>query len=451
MAESAMKSPDTRSDSPSGEETPVATVTSLSYDGRGVTRLDGKAVFIVGALPGETVRFRYLRRQKRYDDGEMVEILESSQNRVTPPCPHYGACGGCDLQHLQPDLQLEAKQQILAEQLERLGKVKPESWLAPITGPAFGYRRRARLGVRLISSAGGVVVGFRRKNKSFLENLETCLVLDPKVSALLPALRELISGLSCPDRIPQLEVAVGSNAAALVFRHLVPLTYEDREKLAAFGEGHDIRIYVQPGRPDSVAPLWPAAPGPLVYRIPAFDVEIRFEPADFIQINDAVNNAMVGRVIELLEPTADDAVLDLFCGLGNFTLPLARRAGRVLGVEGEKELIERARANARLNKMMNVEFVHADLYRESSGAAWSKFPANKLLLDPPRSGAIEAIKSLAEPLPSRIVYVSCYPATLARDSEYLVQVLGYRLAAAGVMDMFPQTSHVESMALFVKS
>ncbi|MCR4300487.1 MAG: 23S rRNA (uracil(1939)-C(5))-methyltransferase RlmD [Sulfuricaulis sp.] len=432
------------------DDTAVAKVTSFTHDGSGVARLDGKAVFIEGALPDETVRFRYLQRRKRYDTAELVEILEPSPNRVTPPCPHYGACGGCDLQHLRPDFQLQVKQQILAEQLERLGKVQPESWLAPITGPAFGYRRRARLGVRLIPSAGGVVVGFRHKNKTFLENLETCLVLDQRVAVLLPALRELISGLSCPNRIPQLEVAVGSNAAALVVRHLVPLTVEDREKLAAFGEGHDIRIYLQPSRPDSVAPLWPAAPEPLFYRIPAFDVDIRFEAADFIQINDAINNAMVGRVVELLELSSNDAVLDLFCGLGNFTLPLARRAGRVLGVEGEASLIERARANAQLNKIKNVEFVRADLYRKSSGAAWDHFPANKLLLDPSRSGAIEAIKSLAEPLPSRIVYVSCYPATLARDSEYLAQILGYRLAAAGVMDMFPQTNHVESMAVFTR-
>ena len=450
MAASAMKSPDPHSDSPPSAENPVARVTSLSHDCRGVARLDGKAVFIDGALPGETVRFRYLRRQKRYDTGEVVEILEPSPDRVTPPCPHYGTCGGCGLQHMRPEVQLQSKQQILSEQLERLGKVKPESWLSPITGPAFGYRRRARLGVRRVPSSG-VVVGFRQKNKSFLADLETCLVLEPEVSALLPALHELIDGLSCPDRIPQIEVAGGMNASALVIRHLVPLTYEDRERLAAFGEHHDVRIYLQPGRPDSVVPLWPAAPEPMYYRIPDFEVDIRFEPADFIQINDAVNNAMVERVVELLELSSNDAVLDLFCGLGNFTLPLARRAGRVMGVEGEKALIERARANAQLNKMMNVEFVHADLYRKSSGTAWNHFPANKLLLDPPRSGAIKAIKSLAEPLPSRIVYVSCYPGTLARDSEYLVQFLGYRLAAAGVMDMFPQTNHVESMALFIKS
>ena len=450
MAVPAMKRSAPHSESPSSEATPVVTVVSLSHDGRGVARLDGKAVFIEGALPGETVRFRYLERRKRYDTGQLVEILEPSPNRVAPPCPHYGTCGGCDLQHLRPEVQLQAKQQILAEQLERLGKVKPESWLAPITGPALGYRRRARLGARLVPSDGGVIIGFRQKNKSFLANLETCLVFEPKVSALLPALHTLIAELSCPDRIPQIEVAVGSNAAALVFRHLVPLTDEDRERLAVFGERHDIRIYLQPARPDSITPLWPVNPEPLFYRIPAFDVEIRFEPADFIQINSAVNNATVKQAINLLEPAPTDSVLDLFSGLGNFTLPLARLAGRVLGVEGEAALVNRARANAQLNQITNVEFVSADLYRESSDTPWAGFKPNKLLLDPPRGGAMEAIKSLAEPLPSRIVYVSCYPATLARDSEYLVHVLGYRFAAVGVMDMFPQTSHVETMALFTR-
>lgn len=450
MAVPAMKKPAPHAESLSGDETPVATVTAFSHDGRGVARLDGKAVFIEGALPGETVRFRYLERRKRYDTGQLAEILDPSPDRVTPPCPHYGSCGGCDLQHLRPEVQLQAKQQILAEQLERLGKVKPESWLAPITGPALGYRRRARLGVRFVPSEGGVIIGFRRKNKSFLANLETCLVLEPRVSALLPALHVLIAELSCPDRIPQIEVAVGSNAAALVFRHLVPLTEDDRERLAAFGEHNDIRIYLQPARPDSIVALWPADPEPLFYRIPAFDVEIRFEPADFIQINGAVNNATVEQAVNLLEPAPTDSVLDLFSGLGNFTLPLARRAGRVLGVEGEAGLVSRARANAKLNQISNVEFISADLYKESSSTPWADFKANKLLLDPPRGGAMEAIKSLTEPLPSRIVYVSCYPATLARDSEYLVHVLGYRFAAAGVMDMFPQTSHVETMALFVK-
>lgn len=439
-----------RNEPPPGAETLTATVTSLSHDGRGVARIDGKTTFIEGALPGETVRLRYRQRHKRYDEAELAELLAPSPDRVTPPCPHYGACGGCDLQHLSPAAQLQAKQQVVAEQLEHLGRVQPESWLAPVTGPVLGYRRRARLGVRLVPSAGGVVIGFRQKNKSFLTNLETCLVLEPKVSALLPALRTLIVELSCSNRIPQIEVACGANAVALVFRHLVPLTEDDRGRLAAFGEHNDIRIYLQPSRPDSIAPLWPADPEPLNYRIPGLDVDIRFEPADFIQINDAVNAATVAQAISLLELAPTDNVLDLFCGLGNFTLPLARRAGQVLGVEGEAGLVSRARANAQLNRITNAEFISTDLYKESSDAPWAGFRPDKLLLDPPRGGAIEAIKMLAEPLPLKIVYVSCYPATLARDSEYLVHVLGYRLAAAGVMDMFPQTSHVETMALFVK-
>lgn len=430
-------------------ESPDVAVTSLSHDGRGVARLDGKAVFIEGALPGERVRFRYLERRKRYDSGEVVEIIEPSPNRVAPPCPHYGRCGGCDLQHLRPQTQLQVKQQILAEQLDHLGKVEPESWLAPITGPALGYRRRARLGARLVPGEG-VVIGFRQRNKSFLANLDTCLVLEPKVAALLPELRALIGELSCRDRIPQIEVAVGNNAAALVLRHLVPLTEPDKGLLSAFGRRHDIRIYQQPDRPNSIAALWPANPEPLFYRLSGFDVEIRFEPANFIQINSAMNAAAVEQAIRLLAPQPDEAVLDLFCGLGNFTLPLARHARQVLGVEGEKPLVERARENARLNNIGNVEFIAADLHRENTAPVWANFKADKLLLDPPRGGAMEAIKSLLQPLPSKIVYVSCYPATLARDSEYLVHRLGYRLAAVGVMDMFPQTSHVESMALFTR-
>ncbi|MEW6331850.1 MAG: TRAM domain-containing protein [Pseudomonadota bacterium] len=249
-------------------KTPVTHVTSLSHDGRGVARIEGKAVFIEGALPGETVRFRYRERRKRYDTGEVAEILEPSPDRAVPPCPHYGTCGGCDLQHLRLEAQIRIKQQIVAEQLEHIGKVRPESWLAPITGPALGYRRRARLGVRLVPSEGGVVIGFRQRNKSFLANLEACSVLDSKVSALIPELKNLIGELSCSNRIPQIEVAVGADATALVFRHLVPLTDQDRVSLGAFGQRHDVRIYLQPSRPDSIAALWPADPEPLYYRIP---------------------------------------------------------------------------------------------------------------------------------------------------------------------------------------
>ncbi|MHB8623678.1 MAG: 23S rRNA (uracil(1939)-C(5))-methyltransferase RlmD [Sulfuricaulis sp.] len=436
--------------SPPDGDRVTAIVESLSYDGRGVTHLDGKTVFIDGALPGERVVFRYLDRHRRYDSAELVENLEPSPDRLKPPCPHFGKCGGCDLQHLRPEVQIEAKQRILGEHLTHIGKVRPDVWLAPIIGPTLGYRRRARLGVRFVPAMGGVLIGFRERRKSFLANLNTCLVLEPAVSALMPELHALIDGLSCSNRIPQIEVAVGDENSALVFRHLVPLTARDAELLGAFGQRNGIQIYLQSAGPDSIAALWPAEPAELGYRLPEFDVEIRFRPTDFVQINHAVNRQAVNQAVQLLEVNGDEQVLDLFCGLGNFTLPLARRAKRVLGMEVEPVLIEGARRNANRNGIFNADFVAADLFQPGSVPPWGEFRYDRLLLDPPRSGAIEIIKRLVEPLPHRIVYVSCYPATLARDSEYLVHRCGYRLAAAGVMDMFPQTSHIESMALFVR-
>jgi len=438
------------SGNPAGGDLATATVESLSYDARGVARIDGKTVFIEGALPGERVRFRYFNKYRKYDSGGLMEILEASPDRVTPPCPHFGVCGGCDLQHLRPEAQIRAKQRIVAEQLAHLGKVEPQHWLAPLTGPALGYRRRARLGARHVASQGGMLIGFRERRRSFIANLDTCLVLDPKIAALLPAMRAVIGELSHPDRIPQVEVAVGDGDSALVFRHLVPLQDRDKELLCAFGERHGIQIYTQRGGPDSAVALWPSEPRGLYYRLPEFDVEIQFKPADFVQINGAVNRATVSQAVRLLAPQSDERVLDLFCGLGNFTLPLARQAGQVLGVEADADLLERARENAQRQGITNVEFRSADLYQEITPALWGEFRPDKLLLDPPRRGAMEVIKALAEPLPSRIVYVSCYPATLARDSQYLAHVLGYRLETAGVMDMFPQTSHVETMALFVR-
>ncbi len=456
--------PNKRRGGASGRDVTEARVETFSHDGRGVARIGGKATFIEGALPGETVRFRYLSRHKNYDSGRLVEVVTPSPDRVTPPCPHFGTCGGCSLQYMTPEAQLAAKQQVLVEQLERLGKVKPDTWLAPLSGPAWGYRRRARLGVRRVPSKGGVLVGFREKRKSFIANIGSCAVLMPQVSALLPALRQLITGLSCPDRIPQVEVAVGDTATALVFRHLVPLTENDRTQLRGFGEQHGLQIHLQPHGPESLEAVWPEKcamngavteprmqnPAPLYYRLPEFHVAIRFRPTDFIQVNAELNIVMVHQALKLLELKPEDRVLDLFSGLGNFTLPLARRAAQVLGIEADAELIEGARANAARNGLNNVEFRAGNLYDEAGPAPWAGYTFNKILLDPPRSGAIEAIKRLAEPLPERIVYVSCYPATLARDAEYLVRVLGYRLVAAGAMDMFPHTSHVESMALFVR-
>jgi len=433
-----------------GGDTATATIESLSHDSRGVARIQGKTVFIEDALPGEVVRFRYHNKHKNYDTGRMLEVLQASPDRVPAPCPYFGTCGGCNLQHLRSGAQIAAKQQVLEGNLKHLGKVEPETWLAPLTGPAWGYRRRARPGVRLVPSKGGVLVGFRARRQNHITHLDSCMVLEPKISGLLPELRALISRFSCANRIPQVEIAVGDNASALVFRHLVPLHDQDRKLLCDFGERHALQIFVQPGNPDTAVALWPDSPEALYYRLPEHNVEIRFRPTDFVQVNFDVNRKMINQAIALLDLKGDEQVLDLFCGLGNFTLPLARRAKHVLGIEAERGLVEGARSNATLNGIDNVTFMAADLYLAGMPTPWGDYRANKVLLDPPRSGAAEVLKHLSEPYPQRLVYVSCYPATLARDSAYLVHTLGYRLAAAGVMDMFPQTSHVESMALFVR-
>lgn len=441
---------------PKHQDTAIAVVESLNHEGHGVAHLDGKAVFIHGALPGEKVRFRYYNKRKSYDTGTVVEVLEPSPDRVAqPPCPHFGVCGGCSLQHLAPAAQILAKQQILLDNLERIGKVTPPTVLPPITGPAWHYRRKARLGARLVPKKGGVLVGFREKRSSFITNLDVCPVLDERVSVLLPALRALIERLSCPDRVPQIEVAAGDEEVALVFRHLVPLTELDRNRLAAFGREHAIRVYLQPGDPRSIEPLWPEVESsPLFYRLPEFGLTLFFAPADFVQVNAVVNRATIGRALELLALTPADRVLDLFCGLGNFTLPIAKKACEAIGVEADPLLLEKARYNAHRNGLENVAFREANLYEEGERSAmpaiWADGPWDKLLLDPPRSGAMEVIKALPDEGPRRIVYISCHPATLARDSEVLVHVKGYRLVSAGIMDMFPQTTHVESIALFEK-
>jgi 23S rRNA (uracil1939-C5)-methyltransferase len=427
----------------------TATVESLTHEGLGVARVDGKAAFIEGALPGEQVRARITKRRKSYDLARTEEILQCSPERVEPRCGYFGVCGGCSMQHLHSEAQLPAKERVLRDNLQRIGKVEPDTWLAPLTGPHWGYRRKARLGVRVVEKKGGVIVGFRERNSSFITPLASCEVLDLRVSALLPALRELIAGLSQPDRIPQIEVAVSDDAVALAFRHLVPLTAADDERLTGFARTHEVQVLRQPGRPDELVPVWPAAPGPLRYALPEFGVMLEFAPADFVQVNAELNRAMVHQALTLLDPQPVDRVLDLFCGLGNFTLPLARRSGRVLGIEADAALVAKARHNADLNRIANIEFRQADLYGAEGPDPWGAEPFDKWLLDPPRTGAIEVVKRLpADGGPRRIVYVSCNPATLSRDSEVLVHAKGYRLRAAGVMDMFPQTSHVEAMALF---
>lgn len=427
-----------------------ACIDSLNDDGRGVARVDGKVTFVSGALPGERVRAEIESTRRSHDGARTIEVLHPSPERVEPGCAHFGVCGGCSLQHMHPQAQIRAKQEILRERFERFGGLAPAAWMEPLTGPDAHYRRSARLGVRDVPKKGGVLVGFRERRSSYITPLAGCLVLDERIADLLPELAALVEGLSCKQRLPQIEAACGDEDAALVFRHLVPLEASDRERLAAFGRRHAVRIYLQPGGPESVIPLEPPDPGPLTYAQPVFDVTLAFEPTDFIQVNATINRAMVEQAVRLLGAGPADTVLDLFCGLGNFTLPIARSAGRVIGFESDARLLDAARANARRNGIGNAEFRRADLYDEAEARAVWSVPAERALLDPPRSGAIEVLKVLPARGPSRIVYVSCNPATLARDAEYLVNARGYRLERAGVLDMFPQTSHVESIAVFEK-
>ena len=427
----------------------MAHIESLSHDGRGVAHVNGKALFIEGALPGEQVLFTYIKQRKRYDEAKVEKIIKPSPDRVEPRCAHFNICGGCSLQHLSPTAQIAAKQQVLLDSLKHIGGVEPKTVLAPLTGPSWGYRRRARLGVKFVIKKDKLLIGFREKRSSLLADIGRCEVLHPPVGGLLPALRELIAGLEAYNCIPQIEVAAGDEATALVFRNLAELGNTDLVKLQDFGKQQNMQIYLQPAGPESVTLIWPETAA-LSYRLPEFNLELFFSPADFVQINADVNRAMISRVIELLQPGAHERVLDLFCGLGNFTLPLARRAAQVTGVEGEAKLIQRAQDNAQHNGIRNAEFHAADLSQDLSGQPWAKQRFDKILLDPPRTGALEIVRQLPVFGASRIVYVSCNPATLARDAQELVQQ-GYRLLSAGVMDMFPHTTHVESIALFEKT
>lgn len=427
-----------------------ARIESLSHDCAGVARVDGKTVFIEGALPGELVSFRYRRRKKQHDVAELTEVLEAAPERVVPACRYFGICGGCTLQHMDPVAQLDAKQRIVRETILHIGKTAPESWLAPIKGPHWGYRRRARLGARVVENKGGVILGFHERRHSFITPLESCEVLEPRIAQLLPAMRDLIASLSCPNRIPQVEVSAGDHGVALVFRHLVPLNDDDHQRLTAFRDRHGVQVLLQPHGPDSIHDLGRDTATDLRYELTGFNVSVAFGASDFIQVNAEVNRALVMRAIELLDLNANDAVLDLFCGLGNFTLPIATRAGRVLGIEADARMVERARANAERNGLTNIEFRAGNLF--AGGGIPGLQGHNKWLIDPPREGALEILRALTPATaPERIVYVSCHPATLARDAQLLTGLHGYRLAAAGVADMFPQTAHIETIALFLRA
>lgn len=426
------------------------TIESLSHDGKGVAHIDGKTVFIHGALAGEQVMFRYTAQRKSHDEGEVVEVLQASPDRVEPGCPHFGLCGGCSLQHLKPAAQVAAKQQALMDALHHIGKVAPDQVLEPLVNASpWGYRRKARLGAKDVPKKGRVLVGFRERGSSFLAELSECHVLHPKVGHLLIPLSELIGALSIPDKVPQVEVSMDDERLVLIFRIMEPLNGDDEQLLREFGKRHELWVYLQPGGPDTIAPLDEGVD--MHYALPDFGLEMAFLPTDFTQVNTDINRQMTRRAVEMLELDAQDKVLDLFCGVGNFTLPLATRAGQVVGVEGDAGLVERARGNAVRNGVTNVDFHVANLYEDLAQRPWLKQGYNKALLDPPRSGAFEVLEQLPRLGVERLVYVSCYPGTLARDAGELVNKLGYRLLAAGVMDMFPHTAHVESIALFEKT
>lgn len=424
-------------------------IESLSHEGRGVARNEGKTAFVDGALPGERVLARYLEVRRRHDGLRTLEVEAApSPQRVEPPCPHAGLCGGCSLQHMDPEAQIRFKEETLREQFSHFGGIEPREWAPPLTGETLGYRRKARLGVRYVTKRDEVLVGFREKRNNFITAIDACVVLDPRVGQRIETLKTLIHGLSVYNRIAQIEVACGDDDVALVLRHLDPLSQADTRALVAFSREHGIQVYLQPKGPDTVHRLWPeSGPERLHYRLPEYGLEMAFHPMDFTQVNADINQRMITQALDWLAPEPESRVLDLFCGLGNFSLPAARGAGEVVGVEGDESLVLRARENAEHNGLDNARFLATDLQADFTAEPWAREGFDRILIDPPRSGAQEVVETMAGAGAEKIVYVSCNPATLARDAGILVN-RGYRLVRAGVMDMFPHTAHVESMALF---
>jgi 23S rRNA (uracil1939-C5)-methyltransferase len=426
-------------------------IAAVTHDGKGIVSGDGKKVFVAGALEGEEIRFLRRKRRRNYDEAELLEVLTPSNDRVIARCAAFGRCGGCSLQHISAERQRSIKFQSLRDSLLRIGHVEPASWIEPLTGAEWNYRRRARLAVKDVPNKGRVLVGFRERHAPYITDMNRCEVLAEPVDSWIEALSELIGQLSIRTRIPQIEVAVADNATALVFRVLDPPLESDLEHLRAFSTQHEAQIWLQPGGLDSLQRLDRGAnDADLVYALPEFDIEIAFEPVDFVQVNADINARMVRAAVDYLAPEPQDRVLDLYCGIGNFSLPLARVAGEVLGLEGEASLVRRATANAERNGLNNVTFGVADLSQVDGDATWIGQHWDRVLLDPARSGAAEVVARMREIGPERIVYVSCHPGTLARDAGTLVNEQGYRLESAGIIDMFPHTAHVESVAVFTK-
>ncbi|WP_262963952.1 23S rRNA (uracil(1939)-C(5))-methyltransferase RlmD [Methylobacter psychrophilus] len=432
-------------------ETPIKiTIESLAHDGRGVGHVDGKVIFIDEALPGEEVEFVYTDSRKDYAEGKVVKLLSRAADRVDALCPHYGVCGGCSFQHVESSAQIRIKQELLAEQFKRIGKVDlPELW-EPLKGPHWGYRRKARMGVKYVAKKNRALVGFRERRHPYLAEIDNCIVMHPMVGTKMVALGEMIAELTIRDKIPQIEVAIGDEQCVLSFRVLEPPTDADKERMRAFGHEHNLSLCLQPKGPDTIVPLDGEPEVIPTYALPDLDLEFKFRPAMFTQVNYEINRQMINRVLETLKLTKDDTVLDLFCGLGNFTLPLAKFAGKVVGVEGDQPLVNHAKENARHNGITNAEFYAADLSKDLDDQPWAKQKFTKIMMDPSRAGAADVLQHFKKWQPEQIIYVSCNPSTLARDAGILVNELGYKLVKAGVMDMFPQTGHVESIALFEK-
>ena len=431
-------------------------IESVDYEARGVAHHDGKVIFVDGALPGEQVIAAPYRRKEKYDNAQISRVVKPSSARVDARCAHFGVCGGCSMQHADVRTQVAVKQRVLEDNLRHIGKTTPEQMLRPIHGPAWEYRYRARLSVRHVAKKGGVLVGFHERRSSYVADMRECHVLPRRIAALLLPLRELVAGLTIRDRMPQIELAIGERVDVLVFRVLEPPSPVDEGALKRFAESHAVQIWLQSKGPDTAAPFWPLDAPVLDYALREFGVSMPFRPTDFTQVNHQINEVLVSRALRLLAPRADDRVGDFFCGMGNFTLPLARTAREVVGIEGSEPLVARARANALHNGLaQRVRFEVANLFAATaeSIAALGRFDC--VLIDPPREGALELVRAigalaLANPAyaPRRIVYVSCSPATLARDAGLLAHEFGYALKQAGVVNMFPHTSHVESIAVF---
>ncbi len=437
------------------EESVEVEITAMSSEGRGIAHVDDVTVFVDQALPGERVLFKYTRLSKKIAEGRAVEILQASDLRVEAKCRAFEMCGGCSLQHMSSAAQIELKQSMLLDQLKH-NEVMPEEVLSPLLGPEYGYRTKARLGVRYVHKKEKVLVGFRERNASFITDTTRCEVLHASVGEIIDELAQCINQLEAKRSIAQIEVAVGDNQTVLVFRHLEELCEQDRKILADFCDSHSLVCYLQAGKPDALELLTPTQAETLYYHLPVDEtsgetIKIEFQPSDFTQVNPDINKRMVLNAIDYLDVKETDVVLDLFSGLGNFSLVMAKHCQQVTAVEGSLVMVKKARDNALLNDVSNAEFIYADLYSdETLSAPWLKQKYDKILLDPPRSGAAEILPSLKKMQASKIVYVSCHPATLARDAAVLVNDLGYKLKQAGIMNMFPHTGHVESIAVFEK-